>query len=319
MDHDELILRALQCRISPQEELKLRAWREEDPQNEARYQAFASVWRMTGERAEAINTEPPEVASITSRSPPRLRSAGPLKRRLLQFAGLAAAFVVGLGIAYAPGDGGPADGKPDEIVTGASETATTRLSDGTVIRLAPESRLVLPSAADARRVMLDGQAFFAVAKDPERPFLVQTPSGEAHVLGTRFELDAQRGHLRLLVVEGQVAISSGASRVDVRAGQLAQVRENEAPSKVEVDDVWPLLDWMGRFLAFESTPLREVQHELETRFDLTLEFEDPSLAEETVTVWFRDEPIPEVVAVLCRLVDTRCAMEDSIVRMSRRR
>lgn len=318
MNHDDLILRSLQGRISSEERARLWNWLDADPRNERRYEDVAVVWRATREYDDAPFTSPPPVEAITSEAVQRRRGSPKWMRRFRSVAAVAASFVVGLGVARSWDPGGAVvDDAAPEVVTGIGEVATTRLPDGTIVRLGPESRLVFSTAPNAREVTLDGQAFFAVARNPEKPFLVRTAAGQARVLGTRFELAARAGQFRLLVVEGQVAVSSGETEVAVGARQMTHLREGEEPSTVEVEDVWPLLRWVGNFLAFESTSLREVGAELERRFDMVLVFDDPTLADETVTVWFQAEPIEEVVSVLCRLVEARCAMAEASVRMSR--
>ncbi len=318
MDHDELIFRSLQGRLSSQEAARLVQWREADPEHEKRYRDFAAVWRATRDLEGDLDTEPPELEAVTA-APIRDPGSGrrPWRRKLWRAGGAVAAFVAGVALAAMWQASPVAESSAGEVVTQAGETMTTRLPDGTIVRLAPESRLVLPTSADNRTVTLDGKAFFAVSKDPANPFVVRTPSGVARVLGTRFELNARRDHLRLLVVEGRVSVASGEAEVQVGTRQMTHIREGEAPSTVDVDDVWPLLSWMGDFLAFESTPLRDVRTELERRFDISLVFDDPDLAEETVTVWFRNESIDEVVSVLCRLLETHCSVSDSVVQMSR--
>ena len=256
----------------------------------------------------------------------RRGSLGGLPRRASQVAAILVAFMIGgASIAFWAGGSGVDGGRDDvistggEVVTGVGETTTARLHDGTVIRLAPQSRLFLPASPGEREVTLEGKAFFAVASNPDNPFLVRTPAGEARVLGTRFELDVRQDELRLLVVDGRVALATERTEIDVRSQQLTYVRSGEDPLTLEIEDVWPLLAWMGDFLAFESTPLSEVRLELKRRFGVELEFHHPSLAEETVTVWFGAEPIEEVVLVLCRLTDTSCSLDNSQVHMTRRR
>lgn len=317
MDYDELIFRSFLGRISPEQEAALNAWRAAHPDHERRHQEFAAVWRATAELKERLVSEPPPLERITSEAAGARRARRKWRPGPWHVAALAASFAAGLLVVGPQGDSMPERGQPIEIVTGPGETATMQLAGGTVVRVAPESRLVLPGATDERSVTLVGQAFFAVASDPENPFVVHTPSGVARVLGTRFDLEARPGNLRLLVVEGRVSVSSEAAEVDVVANQMTHLREGQAPSTVDVVDVWPLLAWMGGFLAFESTPLHEVRLELMRRFDVTLTFDDPSLAQETVTVWFRNEPIEEVVSVLCRLVEAQCSMRNDLIRMTR--
>jgi ferric-dicitrate binding protein FerR (iron transport regulator) len=109
-----------------------------------------------------------------------------------------------------------------EFVTDTAEMATARLDDGSVVRLAPRSRLRVSHAAHVRESWLDGEAYFAVAHDKARPFRVRTRAGTVEVLGTRFDLrvaadDARHRH------RGRVALHGdrGASRGD--GGEMGTV------------------------------------------------------------------------------------------------
>ena len=64
------------------------------------------------------------------------------------------------------------------------------LSDGTTVRMGPNSQLIYPKSFDGktRDVELKGQAFFDVAKDRERPFTVHTKNMDVTALGTAFEV-----------------------------------------------------------------------------------------------------------------------------------
>lgn len=311
---DELIARSLQGRTSEEEEEVLRRWRQETVEHEERYRHVAAVWRATRSYEPRLRARPPAHETIIAEAARRRTGADRGWSGVARVAAIAAAVVMGLAVGrWLTGPVGSDPGS--ELVTGADETATARLADGTVIRLAPESRLVLQPGGTAREVMLVGRAFFSVARDPKRPFLVRTSAGDARVLGTRFELSTEERDLRLVVLEGRVAVSAAGKEVELGSHQVSHVRDGAAPSVVEVDDVWPLLSWMGGFVAFEATPLLEVGRELERRFGLTLRVDDDELARQTVTVWFGDEPVDRVVSVLCQLVEATCTIEDSTVRM----
>src|SRR5262249_8427857 len=114
-----------------------------------------------------------------------------------------------------------------DVVTGANELATVELRDGSVVRLAPSSRLRLSST---RGVELSGRAFFAVARMPGRPFIVRTRFGAAQALSTRFEVATRTDDVKLLVVEGRVALSGPSTRVEVAAGETSAVGHG-APSQ----------------------------------------------------------------------------------------
>lgn len=316
---DELILRALQEKITDADARTLQAWRRESPLHERRYHEIARLWALTG-RAEADRAGPiPSAASLLAGAgAKRFTASSPGARRrgsvwLARAAAAAAVFVLGLAAAGVwPGTVEPAFGAT-ELVTGGSEMVTARLGDGSIVRLAPRSTLRV-AAAGAREVWLDGRAFFAVAEQEGRPFVVHTPAGDARALGTRFDLRARADSLQLLVVEGRVSLSAeGRDPVQVGAGEVSRTARGSAPSVVRVADPEALLEWTGRFLVFQSTPLGEVAREIGHRYGVRVEVPDSGLARRTVTASFTDQSLEEVLTVVCRVVVARCSTHGSVV------
>lgn len=312
---------------STSEENELRAWRRSSLRNEEYYQETARTWMLTGLadpiKRQAVPSAVPAAEGLIARAGRSVPAAGPrpgaTRHRtlwlswgiaaagILAFAGAGAitwwreSAITGLGAA--------------EFVTGESQMVTARLGDGSVVRLAPRSQLRVSGRHGQRDVWLDGRAFFAVAKQPNHPFTVHTRVGDAVALGTRFELRVENDELRLATVEGLVALSAGGVRVEVGRGEVSSVIRGAPPTVVKIDNVLPLLDWVGNFIAFQSTPLSEVGHELERRYGARVHIHEEALADRTVTAWFTDESLEEVVAIICRVVDAQCSIHDSIVDM----
>jgi ferric-dicitrate binding protein FerR (iron transport regulator) len=200
----------------------------------------------------------------------------------------------------------------ESFSTGASETADLTLRDGTVVKLAPRSRLRLEPSGTERRLSLEGQAFFAVAHDG-RPFVVRTPVGEIRVLGTRFDLSARDEDLQLVVVEGRVAVSARGLDTEVRAGQLGRIVRGTPLPVQDVPDPLELTGWVGRFLAFQSTPLAEAARDIEHQYGVRIEITDSTLARRTVTTWFSDWSLEDVLAVVCSIAEAHCSTTDDVV------
>lgn len=96
-------------------------------------------------------------------------------------------------------------------LTGAAEQRTLILADGTTVHLGPASAIEVDLAGRERRItLLAGEAFFEVARDPDRPFHVLTDGVETTVLGTAF--DVHRGERG-----AAVSVRDGHVRVDYRA------------------------------------------------------------------------------------------------------
>ena len=321
---DEIIARALQGQATPQEVARIDAWRAESAENEQRYQEI--VWlldalRRMGPRPRSV----PRAAELIDRMQrQRSRAAGSSRSRVGVWLpwGLAAAATVLLAVQLASRapvastiSADPT--QPAEVVTGNGELATLRLHDGSVVRLAPRSRLRLLRTHRERGVWVEGQAFFAVAKDPDRPFRVRTSAGDLVALGTRFDVRADARGLRLAVLEGRVALFARGERKEVASGEVTEIRDGLTLPTLKFGSAEDVTGWMRRFLAFQSTDLRSAAAEIERVYGTRVTIVDPSLERETVSAAFTDQNLEQVVRVLCAVVAVKCTVTDSLVTIGR--
>lgn len=206
------------------------------------------------------------------------------------------------------------DGAPvvREITTGGTEMVTVGLEDGSVVRIAPRSRLEFRRGAD-RQVWLEGRAFFSIATDTAHPFHVRTAGGDVAVLGTRFEVAARDRDVRVLVVEGKVELTTRGSRVELGARAVAEALAGGPAEVHEVEDVVPHLAWLGRTLVFQNTTFRDAAREMEDRFGIPLHFQAEAVAERRITAAFTDEDLDEVLRVICRAASARCTRSESSI------
>lgn len=316
---DELILRSLAGRAGELDSDRLARWRRAATANEEYYTEVAEVWRLTELARPMVVSIPPtaeELISLASSPKGRHRWSHLLSNRR-SFALVAASIATILLTAtllvstffFQPHTN---QLNVSKFVTGESEMATVVLDDGSVVRLAPKSRLQFHYSRKAREVSLSGRAFFAVTAD-RRPFTVRTELGDAFVVGTRFEIMADEDDLRLIVVEGEVSLNSGAHTAHLGAGEISEVAKGTEPTVRRVDDVFELIDWIDDFIAFEATPLRTIASELERRYGVQVEIGDADLAERTVSAWFTDQSLDEIVAILCRITDASCSFQNSSI------
>lgn len=336
---NQLIIQTLKAELSEAELRELEAWRKASPANERHYHEFVALWKLSEQGDDIAIAPPPSVADILGKDAVACPELTPISRdrradrsvasrrtwwrRWPRVAAVAAAAViVAVGIqmvsAWLSDPRAPhlALGA-DEFVTGTSEMATVSLRDGSVVRLAPNSRLQLSGTTEAREVALRGRAYFAVAPDETHPFRIRTDAGSVMVLGTRFDLQSEGEDLRVVVVEGNVRIAAGGRETEVRAGEMSRILGGTLIPPVSIPNIPSLLDWVGNFLAFQATPLAQAAREIEREYGVRVEISDSVLAGRTVTGWFADRTLDEVLRIVCAVVAAQCSTDGDVVNISK--
>jgi len=319
-DHmDETIFRVLKGHGTPEEEAEVRRWSESSPANRRHYEEVSSLLRVTRPAERTVSAPPdPRTLVALSRRPVGVRRFTSFLRGRRGVAAAAAMvlFAGGYAVFGGVGTSKEAVSYPVDFVTAAGESATVHTKDGSIIHLAPGSQLHFPQGFEAREVELDGRAYFSIAKRDGDPFLVHVGGGEVKVLGTRFDLAARGADVRLIVVEGLVALAASGQEVEVGAGEMTEVVDGSRSAVTHVADPREVLDWERGFIAFRDTPLDEVAHELELRYGNPVTVGSERLSNETITAWFSDRSLEDVIGVICQVLDDpRCLVTDDTTRV----
>jgi transmembrane sensor len=183
-----------------------------------------------------------------------------VRRRVVSFASLAACGLLTLGLAAPPG--GMAAWFADAR-TSAGEVRRLTLPDGTKVVLDGGSALSWNVTSSERRVTLvGGRAFFDIADEAARPFVVETPNAEVRDIGTAFEVGLGDKDTDVAVASGIVAVTldDGGSET-LRASQMVRFGNRfDAVRGITADRVAP---WRTGRLIFEDRPLGDVLGDLE--------------------------------------------------------
>lgn len=152
------------------------------------------------------------------------------------------------------------------------------LSDGTRVWLNSETSIQYPVAfgAKERRVFVQGEAYFEVAKDAKKPFAVQFMSSSVTVLGTSFNIRAypEEKRSQTTLAEGSVRIYSPGSSMLLKPGEQAEVSALSGEMVKQEVEVKNFTSWKdGRFV-FEQQPLEDIMRTLERWYDIRVIFKD---------------------------------------------
>jgi transmembrane sensor len=195
-----------------------------------------------------------------------------------------------------------------------TETMTVTLDDGSLAHLAPHSRLRVLRSRHRHGVQLQGRAFFAVHRASAGPLVIYTSRGRVEARRGRFDVQAGNGETRVLVVDGDVTMEASGGRVRTAASHAVRATVSSVTADTVIDPA-PSLAWMRGFLVFRDTPLRTAAHEIAQLYGVRVDV-DSAVADRTVTAWFSQQSLSDVLGVISRATYTSYDLKDGVARLA---
>jgi transmembrane sensor len=280
--------------LTPEEAAEYEAWRASDPRHARIYDAMAKTWHDTASLKQLAGLAPLDSGpSRPARAPTRFRPW----HGAAAFATAAALVTVAL-LPTAPVDSATHQ-------TRVAEVRQLTLPDGTLVTLGARSRILVDFSSRQRRVELtEGQAFFDVAQEAARPFLVVAGQASIRDIGTKFDVTRTAGSLRVSVLEGSVEVrDAGGEHASVlHAGQRFESIRRVTTARTAAPNVQPVKDaapggWREGRLAYEDGRLADVVEDLNRYYAAGVRIVDDA-GEVRVTASFRTDEIPSFLQTL---------------------
>lgn len=198
----------------------------------------------------------------------------------------------------------------------------TTLDDGTLVHLNYNSRLIYPEKfGDRRDVILEGEAYFMVAKDKSRRFVVHTPQGDIKVYGTEFYVKTTNNEIAGLQKESTVVVLLSGSisftpyngkELLMQPGQQLSIA-NEQQTLRNVD-LAPYIAWNeGKFL-FEAWPLERVMSVLSHWYDIDVQFASEELKNKQIDGYFdRYDTIDAILESIETVLGVKITKKERII------
>ena len=206
------------------------------------------------------------------------------------------------------------------ITTALGQVAEVPLADESLIVVNTDSRREVIESADTRSVRLDeGEAWFKVAKDPDRPFLVESGQVRVRALGTAFAVRRRENGADVQVTEGVVEVwttRNAADRTRIVAGARTFVHDRSGARKLVQDasDVERSLSWRSGWLTFQGSTLADAVEEF-NRYNVTKLEVAPSLAHEKIVGRFHTSRPESFAHVVSLTFDARVYEEGKRIRV----
>ena len=282
-----LIYKELKGIISPEEAKDLRAWEKQSTENQITAEEIRQVW------IESENYELPfeldheaDFAKMKSTIPTSKTSSRivPMRPRRLWLRVAAAAVIVLLGATFLFRNSFENDAEW-VVVKESHEVQEIQLADGSKAWLNAGSTLSYPAefSSTERPIKLNGEAFFEVSKDANRPFQVTTNRTTVTVLGTEFNVRdiAEEKTFEVVVQEGKVQVQKNESnqKVILMKNEKAVYNAEENSLIKIVDKNLNALAWQRKTFIFQNNTLKEVLSDIGKGYNHRIYLADEKIGE----------------------------------------
>ena len=208
----------------------------------------------------------------------------------------------------------------ENIFTGHLEKIIVENGKRMHITLADSSKVILDAGSEflysrdfangTREVYLNGEAYFEVARDEQKPFIVHSNNARITVLGTSFNVRAweETNTVKVSVTEGKVSLRQEESpeknsEAIITKGFLSILRGKNKPTAPEKTDINSQLAWLKFEMEFTSTPFREVLNQLQRWYDLEISLEETALGEQRINVYISKQPVEDILKLLSMVMN----------------
>lgn len=204
--------------------------------------------------------------------------------------------------------------------TNEANTLIKTLNDGSVIYIAQNSSFSFPKEFEnkSRNVELKGEAFFDIAPNPDKPFIIETDEAFIQVLGTAFNVITENGkNFELCVDRGKVKVTlkkDPSHSTLVTAGEkVTTIENNLVKTKHEINLVNA---WYRERMHFKDEKLSNIISVLNRNFNTTFAVAEKETGNRKLTVTFNHETVPTMTELICVTLNLKSQTKNGSVLLS---
>jgi transmembrane sensor len=299
--NDELIAKYLSGEATPEEAMAMVDWLQL-PANKIRFEQLEKPWNASARQTRPTFSSEKAWScmegSITSlkRSKPSVKptwwtsNAFRIAASLLFVTATAVVIVLNF-----------RDDERNSILATQREIASVTLPDSSKITLFRFSAIEYPQEFNKRTREVSfakGEAFFRVARNAEKPFVIHTPTANIKVVGTEFNVKVEGNQTEVAVKEGKVLVYSSSDSILLIAGSNAIFRP-DAKANVTNDvvdtNVW---SYATRKLTFKDAPLGSVIVDLQRVYPCTISIANLEISHCKLTATFENDSVDKIINLI---------------------
>ncbi len=307
---DELLVKHLLQEANTEEQTLVNDWIHASEENKRYYDHFSLIWEQSKYQAvqSTVDTDAAWQRFQQRVQPAEAKTTKVIEmpRRNLGWMRIAAMLVILLGSGWLIYNFSGVGGNNMIAVNSENEVKICNLPDGSVVTLNKNSSLSYPASfkGNTRDIELHGEAFFDVAPDKSKPFVISVNDVEVKVVGTTFNVKNTTEKTEVVVETGIVEVSKQKNMVKVNPKEIAVVMKNEAPvKKTNTDELYNY--YRTREFVCNATPLWRLVDVLNEAYSADIVIENTRVKNLPLTTTFHNEPLDGILQVVSETLDIK--------------
>lgn len=300
----DLTVKELSSTISQEEKKELETLLRNNDDNKKVYEEAKTTWEKSKEFKSKVIVDA-EASWLSFRKKVEKKPQTKIFA-LNPFYRVAAAIIIAIGIGIAVYN----PWSSSMYITGEGEILEVVLADNSVITLNEYSSLTVSSTFndEIRLVEFEGEAYFDITENPEKPFIIESKTSEIQVLGTSFNVDARKGlgFVEVDVTSGRVSLSESgriSNQIILTAGMKGTYNSLSKEMNSFDSENENFQSWRTDLLVFDDLRMNKVLSDMEDYFDVTISAQNKAILNCTFTSTFSKPEIEEVMEILSLTLD----------------
>jgi len=208
----------------------------------------------------------------------------------------------------------------EDVLYAEQQMVESTLPDGTEVALNTGSSLHYPSTfrGEERKVSLQGEAYFDVAHDKQKAFVINAEDMQIRVLGTSFYVNTNGDDntMEVVLIEGSVQLDFNGKQMLLEPGDKAVVLRQHGEIVKQQNDNPNLLAWKTRKLRFDDTPIHEIIDVLNKVYHKQFVVLNPEINNCRITATFEGQSLQAVLLVLQSTIDIAVRPNGDMIELS---
>lgn len=283
----EIVYKYIIGDASLEEKEAVARWIDADKENMKEYLALRKLYNLTLWQREQVSVAPEKVSGMRKR-----KMAWVIGRELLK---VAAIFAIAVSVVSLYNTSEPETVREEAVMqtiyVPAGQRAELTLADSTKVWLNAKTTLTFPShfAGGSRNVMLDGEGYFNVTRNENKPFIVETEQYDIEVLGTEFNVHAYKGNtlFETSLLNGSVRIESADHMENILLEPHKKAYAENGQLKTSPITQYDYFLWKDGLICFDDNTINELFEKLQLYFDVKIIIENSRILKQRYTGKFR--------------------------------